>query len=303
MVLTPGELPLLVDRYAAYMLMERGLSENTRQGYIDDVNKLLNYLSDNNMRLDQVTIEHLRWMVGDLHDMGIAPTSQARILSGIRSFFRYLKLEQIIPENPALLLESPRTGRHLPQVLTIDEIDAMIAAIDMSKPEGQRNRAIVETLYSCGLRVSELVNLTLNSIYVDEEYIQVTGKGDKTRIVPIAQSALTEIRYYLPQRSLAPIKPGEEGIVFLNNRGHRLTRVMVFYIIRRLAASAGIKKTISPHTLRHSFATHLLEGGANLRSIQQMLGHESIATTEIYLHLDRTHLRDQILRFHPRNNR
>lgn len=285
------------------MLMERGLSENTRQGYIDDVNKLLNYLSDNNMRLDQVTIEHLRWMVGDLHDMGIAPTSQARILSGIRSFFRYLKLEQIIPENPALLLESPRTGRHLPQVLTIDEIDAMIAAIDMSKPEGQRNRAIVETLYSCGLRVSELVNLTLNSIYVDEEYIQVTGKGDKTRIVPIAQSALTEIRYYLPQRSLAPIKPGEEGIVFLNNRGHRLTRVMVFYIIRRLAASAGIKKTISPHTLRHSFATHLLEGGANLRSIQQMLGHESIATTEIYLHLDRTHLRDQILRFHPRNNR
>lgn len=303
MVLTPEELPPLVDRYAAYMLMERGLSENTRQGYIDDVNKLLNYLSDNNLRLDQVTIEHLRWMVGDLHDMGIAPTSQARILSGIRSFFRFLKLEQIIPENPALLLESPRTGRHLPQVLTIDEIDAMIAAIDMDKPEGQRNRAIVETLYSCGLRVSELVNLTINSIYVDEEYIQVTGKGDKTRIVPIAQSALTEIRDYLPQRSLTPIKPGEEGIVFLNNRGHRLTRVMVFYIIKRLASLAGIKKSISPHTLRHSFATHLLEGGANLRSIQQMLGHESIATTEIYLHLDRTHLRDQILRFHPRNNR
>lgn len=303
MVLTPEELPPLVDRYAAYMLMERGLSENTRQGYIDDVNKLLNYLSDNNLRLDQVTIEHLRWMVGDLHDMGIAPTSQARILSGIRSFFRFLKLEQIIPENPALLLESPRTGRHLPQVLTIDEIDAMIAAIDMDKHEGQRNRAIVETLYSCGLRVSELVNLTINSIYVDEEYIQVTGKGDKTRIVPIAQSALTEIRDYLPQRSLTPIKPGEEGIVFLNNRGHRLTRVMVFYIIKRLASLAGIRKSISPHTLRHSFATHLLEGGANLRSIQQMLGHESIATTEIYLHLDRTHLRDQILRFHPRNNR
>lgn len=303
MVLTPEELPPLVDRYAAYMLMERGLSENTRQGYIDDVNKLLNYLSDNNLRLDQVTIEHLRWMVGDLHDMGIAPTSQARILSGIRSFFRFLKLEQIIPENPALLLESPRTGRHLPQVLTIDEIDAMIAAIDMDKTEGQRNRAIVETLYSCGLRVSELVNLTINSIYVDEEYIQVTGKGDKTRIVPIAQSALTEIRDYLPQRSLTPIKPGEEGIVFLNNRGHRLTRVMVFYIIKRLASLAGIRKSISPHTLRHSFATHLLEGGANLRSIQQMLGHESIATTEIYLHLDRTHLRDQILRFHPRNNR
>ncbi len=302
MVLT-DDIPRLLDRYAAYMLMERGLSDNTRQGYIDDVNKLLNYLADNNLRLDQVTIDHLRWMVGDLHDLGIAPASQARILSGIRSFFRYLKLEGIIPENPALLLESPRTGRHLPEVLTIDEIDAMIAAVDMTKAEGQRNRAIVETLYSCGLRVSELVNLTLNSIYADEEYIQVTGKGDKTRIVPIAQSALREISAYLPERGLCGIKPGEEGIVFLNNRGHRLTRVMVFYIIKRLANEAGIKKVISPHTLRHSFATHLLEGGANLRSIQQMLGHESIATTEIYLHLDRTLLRDQILHFHPRNLR
>lgn len=300
MVLTDDILRLL-DRYAAYMLMERGLSDNTRQGYIDDVNKLINYLADNNLRLTDVTIDHLRWMVGDLHDLGIAPASQARILSGIRSFFRYLKLEGIIPENPALLLESPRTGRHLPEVLTIDEIDAMIAAVDMSKAEGQRNRAIVETLYSCGLRVSELVNLTLNSIYADEEYIQVTGKGDKTRIVPIAQSALREIRAYLPDRGRGGIKPGEEGIVFLNNRGHRLTRVMVFYIIKRLADEVGIKKVISPHTLRHSFATHLLEGGANLRSIQQMLGHESIATTEIYLHLDRTLLRDQILHFHPRN--
>lgn len=303
MVLNTEDIPRMLDSYAAYMLMERGLSDNTRQGYIDDVNKLIAYLADNDLTLRQVTIDHLRWFVGDLHDMGIAPTSQARILSGIRSFFRYLKLEGYLPENPSLLLESPKTGRHLPEVLSLDEIDAMIAAVDMSKPEGQRNRAIVETLYSCGLRVSELVNLTLSSIYADEEYIQVTGKGDKTRIVPIAQSALGEIRAYLPDRGLTGIQPGEEGIVFLNNRGHRLTRVMVFYIIKRLAEGAGIRKTISPHTLRHSFATHLLEGGANLRSIQQMLGHESIATTEIYLHLDRTILRDQILHFHPRNLR
>lgn len=296
------DLPRLLDAYAAYMMMERGLSENTRQGYIDDVNKLLGYLQANDLRLDTVGIDQLRWFVGDLHDLGIAPRSQARILSGIRSFFKFLKMEGYIDNNPTLLLESPRTGRHLPEVLTVDEIDSMIAQIDLSKPYGQRNRAMVETLYSCGLRVSELVNLRLDDIYAEQEYITVTGKGEKTRVVPIAQSALAEIEAYLPDRDAVAIKPGEEGIVFLNSRGHRLTRVMVFYIIKELAQSAGIKKNISPHTLRHSFATHLLEGGANLRSIQQMLGHESIATTEIYLHLDRTVLRDQILRYHPRNH-
>ncbi len=296
------DLPRLLDAYAAYMMMERGLSENTRQGYIDDVNKLLGYLQVNDLRLDAVGIDQLRWFVGDLHDLGIAPRSQARILSGIRSFFKFLKMEGYIDNNPTLLLESPRTGRHLPEVLTVDEIDSMIAQIDLSKPYGQRNRAMVETLYSCGLRVSELVNLRLDDIYAEQEYITVTGKGEKTRVVPIAQSALDEIKAYLPDRDAVAIKPGEEGIVFLNSRGHRLTRVMVFYIIKELAKSAGIKKNISPHTLRHSFATHLLEGGANLRSIQQMLGHESIATTEIYLHLDRTVLRDQILRYHPRNH-
>jgi len=299
---TITDLPRLLDAYAAYMMMERGLSENTRQGYIDDVNKLLGYLQANDLRLDTVGIDQLRWFVGDLHDLGIAPRSQARILSGIRSFFKFLKMEGYIDHNPTLLLESPRTGRHLPEVLTVDEIDSMIAQIDLSKPYGQRNRAMVETLYSCGLRVSELVNLRLDDIYAEQEYITVTGKGEKTRVVPIAQSALDEIEAYLPDRDSVAIKPGEEGIVFLNSRGHRLTRVMVFYIIKELARSAGIKKNISPHTLRHSFATHLLEGGANLRSIQQMLGHESIATTEIYLHLDRTVLRDQILRYHPRNH-
>lgn len=299
---TITDLPRLLDAYAAYMMMERGLSENTRQGYIDDVNKLLGYLQTNDLRLDTVGIDQLRWFVGDLHDLGIAPRSQARILSGIRSFFKFLKMEGYIDNNPTLLLESPRTGRHLPEVLTVDEIDSMIAQIDLSKPFGQRNRAMVETLYSCGLRVSELVNLRLDDIYAEQEYITVTGKGEKTRVVPIAQSALAEIEGYLPDRDAVAIKPGEEGIVFLNSRGHRLTRVMVFYIIKELAQGAGIKKNISPHTLRHSFATHLLEGGANLRSIQQMLGHESIATTEIYLHLDRTVLRDQILRYHPRNH-
>lgn len=299
---TISDLPRLLDTYAAYMMMERGLSQNTRQGYIDDVNKLLGYLQTNDLRLDTVSIDQLRWFVGDLHDLGIAPRSQARILSGIRSFFKFLKMEGYIDNNPTLLLESPRTGRHLPEVLTVDEIDSMIAQIDLSKPYGQRNRAMVETLYSCGLRVSELVNLRLDDIYAEQGYITVTGKGEKTRVVPIAQSALSEIEAYLPDRDSVAIKPGEEGIVFLNSRGHRLTRVMVFYIIKELASSAGIKKNISPHTLRHSFATHLLEGGANLRSIQQMLGHESIATTEIYLHLDRTVLRDQILRYHPRNH-
>lgn len=299
---TITDLPRLLDTYAAYMMMERGLSQNTRQGYIDDVNKLLGYLQANALSLETVSIDQLRWFVGDLHDLGIAPRSQARILSGIRSFFKFLKMEGYIDHNPTLLLESPRTGRHLPEVLTVDEIDSMIAQIDLSKPYGQRNRAMVETLYSCGLRVSELVNLRLDNIYAEQEYITVIGKGEKTRVVPIAQSALAEIKAYLPDRDSVAIKPGEEGIVFLNSRGHRLTRVMVFYIIKELARCAGIKKNISPHTLRHSFATHLLEGGANLRSIQQMLGHESIATTEIYLHLDRTVLRDQILRYHPRNH-
>jgi integrase/recombinase XerD len=223
-------------------------------------------------------------------------------VSGLKSFFKYLRMERIVDENPTILLESPRIGRHLPEVLSVDEIDNMIAAIDLSTPEGNRNRAIIETMYGCGLRVSELCNLQINDINFENRFIIVTGKGSKQRMVPMSDIAAQLVDSYINnERAAVPVKPGEEGIVFLNRRGRRLSRVMIFYIIRDLAALAGIKKDVSPHTLRHSFATHLLEGGANLRAIQQMLGHESIATTEIYLHMDNTRLREEILLHHPRN--
>lgn len=285
----------------AYLMLERGLSENTRQCYLDDVKKLINYLNSNNLELKDVTLDTLHNFIAELHDLGISSRSQARIISGIKSFFRFLKLENHIDNNPSLLLESPRIGRKLPEVLSIEEIDEMISCIDLSTNEGQRNRAIIETLYSCGLRVSELINLEINKIFLEEEYIVIKGKGNKERIVPISTVAIHEIMLYLEDRKHLDIKPGEENILFLNRRGRRLTRVMIFYIIKRLAELAGIRKEISPHTLRHSFATHLLEGGANLRAIQQMLGHESISTTEIYIHIDRTRLREEILTFHPRN--
>lgn len=285
----------------AYLMLERGLSENTRQCYLDDVKKLINYLNSNNLELKDITLDTLHNFIAELHDLGISSRSQARIISGIKSFFRFLKLENHIDNNPSLLLESPRIGRKLPEVLSIEEIDEMISCIDLSTNEGQRNRAIIETLYSCGLRVSELINLEINKIFLEEEYIVIKGKGNKERIVPISTVAIHEIMLYLEDRKHLDIKPGEENILFLNRRGRRLTRVMIFYIIKRLAELAGIRKEISPHTLRHSFATHLLEGGANLRAIQQMLGHESISTTEIYIHIDRTRLREEILTFHPRN--
>lgn len=285
----------------AYLMLERGLSENTRQCYLDDVKKLINYLNSNNLELKDVTLDTLHNFIAELHDLGISSRSQARIISGIKSFFRFLKLENHIDNNPSLLLESPRIGRKLPEVLSIEEIDEMISCIDLSTNEGQRNRAIIETLYSCGLRVSELINLEINKIFLEEEYIVIKGKGNKERIVPISTVAIHEIMLYLEARKHLDIKPGEENILFLNRRGRRLTRIMIFYIIKQLAELAGIRKEISPHTLRHSFATHLLEGGANLRAIQQMLGHESISTTEIYIHIDRTRLREEILTFHPRN--
>ncbi len=285
----------------AYLMLERGLSENTRQCYLDDVKKLINYLNSNNLELKDVTLDTLHNFIAELHDLGISSRSQARIISGIKSFFRFLKLENHIDNNPSLLLESPRIGRKLPEVLSIEDIDEMISCIDLSTNEGQRNRAIIETLYSCGLRVSELINLEINKIFLEEEYIVIKGKGNKERIVPISTVAIHEIMLYLEDRKHLDIKPGEENILFLNRRGRRLTRVMIFYIIKQLAELAGIRKEISPHTLRHSFATHLLEGGANLRAIQQMLGHESISTTEIYIHIDRTRLREEILTFHPRN--
>ena len=292
---------MVLKQYSAYLLLERGLSNNTREGYLNDVKKLLNYLNENNLSLKDVSLDHLHNFIATLHDLGISSRSQARIISGIKSFFRFLKLENHIDTNPTLLLESPRVGRKLPEVLSIEEIDDMISCIDLSANEGQRNRAIIETLYSCGLRVSELINLEINKIFLEEEYIVIKGKGNKERIVPISPTAIHEIKLYLDDRRHLDIKPGEENILFLNRRGRRLTRVMIFYIIKQLAELANIRKEISPHTLRHSFATHLLEGGANLRAIQQMLGHESISTTEIYIHIDRTRLREEILTFHPRN--
>lgn len=291
----------LIDSFEAHLMLERGLSDNTLQAYTADVRRLAEYLEAEAIAPADVTVNHLRAYCADLHDLGIAPRSQARIVSSIKSFFKYLRYSGTIPVNPTELLETPRTGLHLPEVLSVAEIDSLIDAIDPTTAEAVRNRAIIETLYSCGLRVSELVNLEIPRLYLDEGYILVLGKGSKERLVPISQVAVAAITEYLAERPLTPAKPGEEAILFLNRRGSRLTRQMIFTIIRNLAAAAGVQKNISPHTLRHSFATHLLEGGANLRAIQQMLGHESIATTEIYIHIDRSRLRHEILAHHPRN--
>ncbi|MBR6283641.1 MAG: site-specific tyrosine recombinase XerD [Muribaculaceae bacterium] len=303
-------MPQLLDlaqvkrRYLAYLKVERVLSPNTATAYADDVDKLTRYLAAAGVGVEQATHNDLEQFVCTLHDVGIQPRSQARIISGVKSFYRFLKLEGYIEVNPSRLLQAPRLGRHLPEVLTVEEIDTMIACIDMSKPEGQRNRAIIETLYGCGLRVSKLVGLKMSQVFADDEFVIVEGKGSKQRAVPISPVALEQIALYVEQtRSHQVVKRGSEDILFLNRRGAMLTRVMVFYIIKELAALAGVRKTVSPHTLRHSFATHLLEGGANLRAIQQMLGHESIATTEIYVHIDRSHLRQEILDHHPRNRR
>ena len=294
----------LLNHYSAHLLVERGMSRNTLDAYVGDVGHLLRFLDAEGVELTQVTPQLLHTFVATLHDVGIQPRSQARIVSGVKSFFKFLMLEGVVTSNPTLQLPTPKTGRHLPDVLTLQEIDAMIGAIDMSKPEGQRNRAIIETLYGCGLRASELVNLRLSQVLPDEECVIVTGKGDKQRMVPISSVALEQIALYLEQtRSHQEVKRGSEDILFLNRRGAKLTRVMIFYIVKQLCELAGVRKTISPHTLRHSFATHLLEGGANLRAIQQMLGHESITTTEVYLHIDRNLLRDEILSHHPRNRR
>lgn len=297
------DIDRVLCNYAMYLRMEKGLALNTEQAYIRDVEKFLSYLHGERSLLE-VTEDDLHNFVCCLRDLGMAVSSQARIISGLKVFFKYLKTEGYIEVNPAQLIESPQLGRHLPEVLSVDEIDAMINAVDMSKPEGQRNRAIIETLYSCGLRVSELVDLRLSNVYAEEGYVVVIGKGNKQRLVPISTMALDEIvKYVEDTRSYLTVKHGDEDILFLNRRGGRLTRVMIFYIIKDLCELAGIKKIVSPHTLRHSFATHLLEGGANLRAIQNMLGHESITTTEIYVHIDRSFLREEILHYHPRNNK
>jgi integrase/recombinase XerD len=296
------DIAKVMEQFKVYLQLEKGLSGNTKEAYCDDVSKLLRYANAEGRGIESVTREDLENFVCALKDIGIQPRSQARIISGIKSFYKFLRIEGYVEESPTRLLESPKIGRKLPTVLTVEEIDRMIAAIDLSKPEGPRNRAIIETMYGCGLRVSELVGLRMSQVFADDEYVIVTGKGDKQRFVPISRIALDEIAEYEREyRSRLTVKRGCEDILFLNRRGGQLTRVMVFYIIKDLCELAGIRKTVSPHTLRHSFATHLLEGGANLRAIQQMLGHESITTTEIYVNIDRTFLRREILEHHPRN--
>ncbi|MDR2472493.1 MAG: site-specific tyrosine recombinase XerD [Tannerella sp.] len=293
---------MLTGKYTAYLRLMKGLTNNTVTSYIDDLNKLLQFV-DNTPEADILTLQYsdLQQFVAQLCDAGISARSQARVISGLRAFFRFMLLEKYIQTDPTEMLESPKTGLHLPNVLTVNEINGMINAIDLSKPEGHRNRAMLEVLYSCGLRVSELVTLKYSDIYFDEQFVVVIGKGNKQRIVPISDSALHDIRNYLPYRNGLKTVKKDEDVLFLNRRGAPLTRIMVFHIIKELAHIAGITKTISPHTFRHSFATHLLEGGANLRAIQMMLGHESITTTEIYTHIDREMLRREIIEHHPRN--
>lgn len=287
--------------YRRYLRFQRNLSANTLDAYMRDLDKLLVYLHGEGVAPEEATLEDLRHFAAGLHDIGIGPRSQCRILSGIRSFYRFLVDDRRITDDPTMLLESPQLGEHLPEVLTTAEVDMMEAAIDLTKWEGHRNRAIIEVLFSCGLRVSELVTLKLSSLYLDEGYLRVTGKGSKERLVPISRRAVDELAFWFDDRCHMNIKAGEEDYVFLNRRGAHLTRTMILIMIKDTAAAAGITKTVSPHTLRHSFATALLEGGADLRAIQAMLGHESIGTTEIYTHIDMTTLRQQILEHHPRN--
>ena len=291
----------IIKEYTHYLKLEKNLSPNTYDAYLTDLEKLLHYLDTAEIDPLEVTLENLQHFMAGLHDVGIHPRSQARILSGVKSFFKFLVIADYRKDDPAELLEGPKIGFKLPEVLTVEEIDRIIDMVDMSKNEGQRNRAILETLYSCGLRVSELCNLKLSDLYLDEGFIKVEGKGSKQRLVPISQRAIQEISRWLEDRIGGKIKEGYEDFVFLARWGKNISRIMVFHLIKELAEKAGIKKTISPHTFRHSFATHLLEGGANLRAIQAMMGHESIATTEIYTHIDRSMLRAEIIGHHPRN--
>ncbi|MBP6230480.1 MAG: site-specific tyrosine recombinase XerD [Paludibacteraceae bacterium] len=293
----------IIHQYSTFLMLERSLSDNTHKAYVHDVQKLLSFFHDEGIHYLQVSLPDLQRFLFQLARIGIQERSQARIISGIKSFYGFLVLENCIKDDPTELLESPKLPKKIPQVLSIQEIDALIQAVNLSTAEGQRNRAVLETLYSCGLRVSELVDLKLSAIYWQEEFIRVTGKGNKERLVPISKTALKEIKLYLEERINLPIKKGSEDIVFLNRRGSKLTRQMIFIVINKIADEIGLNKQIGPHTFRHSFATHLLEGGANLRVIQEMLGHESILTTEIYTHVDVHFLRETILSFHPRNKK
>ena len=287
--------------YLRYLRLERSMSGNTLDAYRRDVEKLLAYLQPMGKSLTEVTLEDLQSFSADLHDIGIGPRSQCRILSGVRSLFRYMVLDGYVEQDPSELLESPVLGEHLPTFLTPAEVDQLKDSIDLSVPEGHRNRAIIEVLFSCGLRVSELVSLKWSQVYENDLYLRILGKGNKERLVPLSETALHEIANYLPWRNSLKIKPGEEDYVFLNRRGAHLTRTMILIMLKQQAEVAGIKKTISPHTLRHSFATALLEGGADLRVIQALLGHQSIGTTEVYTHISMQTLRREVLEHHPRN--
>lgn len=291
----------IVSRYRRYLKLEKGYSANTLDAYMRDVDKLYRYLAVEQVDVLDVKLEDLEHFAAFISDLGIGPRSLARILSGVRQFYRFLVTDGYLEVDPTELLESPKQPDHLPEVLSTAEVDLLEQAIDLSKWEGHRNRAIIEVLFSCGLRVSELTNLKLSNLYIEEQYIRVMGKGSKERLVPISPRALDELNYWFADRNVMKIKPGEEDYVFLNRRGQHLTRTMILIMIKRYAVEAGIKKTISPHTLRHSFATSLLEGGADLRAIQAMLGHESVGTTEIYTHIDTSTLRQEILEHHPRN--
>ena len=287
--------------YLRYLKLQRNFTSNTVDAYERDLQKLLTYLDGEKIKPENVELEDLQHFAASLHDIGVTARSQCRILSGIRSFYKFLVTDGYIQDDPTELLESPQLGDHLPEVLSVEEIDMIESAIDLSKWEGHRNKAIIEVLFSCGLRVSELTNLKLSNLFLDEEYVRVEGKGRKERLVPISQKAIKELGYWFDDRRLMNIKKGEEDYVFLNRRGAHLTRTMILIMVKKYAEEAGIKKTISPHTFRHSFATALLEGGADLRVIQAMLGHESIGTTEIYTHIDTHTLREAILEHHPRN--
>ncbi len=293
----------LIKEYEGFLKLEKGLSPHSIEAYLGDLEKLRQFqeLLHPETGPGELNREQLGQFLVWISELGLSARSQARILSGIKAFYRYLLLEDQISTDPTALLEGPRLGSKLPEVLTVAEIDRMLDCIDLSKPQGRRNKAMLETLYSCGLRVSELVGLQISGIFRAEGFIRVIGKGDKERLVPVSPSALREIDLYLPDRHVLSVQPGNEDILFLNRRGKMLTRNMVFTIIKELAAAAGIQKKVSPHTFRHSFATHLVEGGADLRAVQEMLGHESITTTEIYTHLDRAYLREAIISFHPRS--
>lgn len=293
----------IIDKYKTWLRLEKSLSANSIEAYLTDLDKLIRFVESEGKDFATISYQDLQQFVAQLRDIGIHPRSQARIISGIKSFYRFLLLDEYITADPTELLESPKIGLKLPEVLTVNEINDILNTIDLSLPEGQRNRAMLEVLYSCGLRVSELISLRYSDVYFDEGFIRVEGKGSKQRLVPISETAIREIKNYLLDRNLMVVKKGFEDILFLSRRGTALSRIMVFHIIKQQTEMAGVHKNVSPHTFRHSFATHLLEGGANLRAIQEMLGHEKITTTEIYTHIDRQFLRKEILEHHPRSRR